>query len=915
VRLAFARVTALLKADRPILLAVVAGLLAGFLPLLFLHEKPALAVTPPGFTDTLVASVGSLPSGLTFTPDGRMLVLVKTGQVRVYKDGELLPTPALDISSRVCANGERGVLGVALDPDFGTAGSNYVYLYYSFNKFGVCPSGEPANPDNPVNRVSRFVMSGDTINPSSEEVLIDNIPSPRGTHNAGDLNFGKDGYLYVTVGDGGCDYAGDSFCAAQNDASRDPHILLGKVLRITRDGSIPATNPYTGTDSARCNLTGRTDVGKQCQETFASGLRNPFRFAFDPNASGTRFFINDVGQVAWDEVDQGKAGADYGWNICEGNHDNPAHPDSVDCTAAPYTPPIHEYSHDTGCSAITGGAFVPNGAWPAEYDNSYLYGDYVCNKIFELKPKSGGGFTQNEFASGLGQEGPIDMAFGPYGAGQALYYITNAAGGEVRRIAHTTNANRPPTAVVTANPTSGPLPLTVDFNGSTSNDPDAGDTLSAYLWDYGDGSPTETTTTPTTSHTYSTKGTYTASLRVRDNHGALSDPATVRIDAGNEAPAPVIESPPADLLFKVGRQITLSGSATDPEDGQLQEESLKWEVLQHHTAPNPHKHPYFSGTGTNLTFQAPPPEDLDSTGAGNYLEVRLTATDSNGLSKTVTQEVQPNRVDVSFGTNPSGLSLQINGETFTVSKTLGLVSWEGYTLNVNAPSPQTLSGTSYVFSSWSDSGAQSHDIVTGATPSTYMATFTATSKACTKTGTSNSETISGTSGADVICGGGGNDTIKGSGGNDTLLGEGGNDTLLGGTGNDTLNGGTGNDTASYSGSLTAVTASLATNSATGEGSDTFVGVENLLGSSKTDTLTGSNTNNKLTGGGGSDTESGGLGNDTVIGSGGADFLYGEDGDDTVNSKDGVNGNDTLNGGAGTDTKVTDATEKSIREFP
>ena len=347
-----------------------------------------------------------------------------------------------------------------------------------------------------------------------------------------------------------------------------------------------------------------------------------------------------------------------------------------------------------------------------------------------------------------------------------------------------------------------------------------------------------------------------------------------------------------------------SGSATDPEDGQLLGQSLKWEVLRHHTAPNSHTHPYFSGTGTNLTFQAPEPEDLASTGAGNYLEVRLTATDSNGLSKTVTQEVQPKRVDVSFGTNPSGLSVQINGETFTVPKTL--LSWEGYTLNVNAPSPQTLSGSSYVFSSWSDGGAQSHDIVTGPTAGTYTATFTATSQACTKTGTSNSETITGTSGADVICGRGGNDTIKGSGGNDTLLGEGGNDTLLGGTGDDTLNGGTGTDTASYSESLTEVRASLDTNSATGEGSDTFLDVEKLLGSSKADSLTGSATNNTLTGGGGGD---------NVIGLGGADTLKGGGGADTVDSKDGVSGNDSLDGGAGTDTKVTDGTEKSIVGFP
>jgi glucose/arabinose dehydrogenase len=328
------------------------------------------------------------------------------------------------------------LLGVAVDPDFGSTGLNYVYLSYTFKKYGVChtPYWTPTNPDNPVNRVSRFVMSGDTINPSSENVLIDNIPSPVGYHNVGDLCFGKDRYLYVTVGDGKCDYAGDSDCHNKNDASRDPHVLLGKILRITREGEIPGTNPYIGTDSARCNLTGRTDVGKKCQETFASGLRNPFRFAFDPDASGTRFFINDVGGPRWEEIDKGKKGADYAWNLCEGNHDNLNWPGSVNCSAAPYTPPIHEYSHDTGCTAITGGAFVPNGVWPAEYDNSYLYGDYVCNKIFELKPKSRGGFTQTEFASGLGEGGPIAMAFGPYGSGEALYYSTYGNGGEVRRI-------------------------------------------------------------------------------------------------------------------------------------------------------------------------------------------------------------------------------------------------------------------------------------------------------------------------------------------------------------------------------------------------------------------------------------------------------------------------------------------------
>ena len=124
---------------------------------------------------------------------------------------------------------------------------------------------------------------------------MDEIPSPSGNHNAGDLRFGNDGYLYVSVGDGGCDYAGNSGCAGANDASRDQHALVGKILRITSTGGIPPTNPFQGAGTARCNVTGRTTAGNKCQETFAWGLRNPFRIAFDPNTTATRFFINDVG--------------------------------------------------------------------------------------------------------------------------------------------------------------------------------------------------------------------------------------------------------------------------------------------------------------------------------------------------------------------------------------------------------------------------------------------------------------------------------------------------------------------------------------------------------------------------------------------------------------------------------------------
>ena len=525
---------------------------------------------PTGFTDTLVASVGS-PTDLAFTPDGRLLVATQFGDLRVVQNGTLLPAPAVDLGSVLCTADEEGLLGVTVDPSF--ASNGFVYVYYTRNKSGTC-----------VNRVSRFTMSGNTISMASELVLVDEIPAT-GNHNAGDLHFGNDGYLYISVGDGGCDYAGDSGCAGANDASRDQHALVGKILRITSTGGIPPSNPFQGAGTARCNVTGRTTAGNKCQETFAWGLRNPFRFAFDPNTTATRFFINDVGQGAWEEVDLGVAGADYGWNVREGPCVNGS---LTNCGAPPagMTNPVYSYSHpESGCAAITGGAFVPNGVWPSSYDGTYLYGDYTCGKIFVLTPNGSGGYTRSEFTNDVGAV--VNMTFGPSPQGQGLYYTNYSDGGEVRLLESTAPGNRPPTARMTASPTSGPVPLAVSFNGSASTDPDAGDTLT-YIWNFGDGSPPQTTSSATTSHTYTTAGTFTATLTVRDNDGAQSSPVSALIDAGNTAPQVTIDTPTTAARFAVGQTITLHGTATDAEDGALPASSLSWLVLRHHDT---HTHP------------------------------------------------------------------------------------------------------------------------------------------------------------------------------------------------------------------------------------------------------------------------------------------------------------------------------------
>ena len=371
-------------------------------------------------------------------------------------------------------------------------------------------------------------------------------------------------------------------------------------------------------------------------------MRQPFRFAFDPDASGTRFFINDVGKPVGGGR-PGREGADYGWNLCEGNHDNPGRAGSVNCAAAPYTPPIHEYSHDTGCSSITGGAFVPNGFWPARYDNSYLYGDYVCNKIFELKPRSGGGFRRPSSRAGWSGRA-FAMAFGPDGSGQALYYTTYANGGEVRRITYVQGPTARPHAAVSASPSTETCRST-----SASTAPGAPTRTRGRA----DGLPLGLRRRLSSSRDYDLvrqshlhgAGTYTATLTVRDESGA-EDTATVRVDAGNRPPEPTISSPTQDQLFKVGEKIVLRGSATDPEDGQLADDALSWQVVQHHAGD--HTHPFLPPTpGNDVEIVAPAPEDIHSTDPeGNYLEIRLTATDSKGLSTTVIRKLAPDTVDV-----------------------------------------------------------------------------------------------------------------------------------------------------------------------------------------------------------------------------------------------------------------------------
>lgn len=312
-------------------------------------------------------------------PDGRWFVAQQGGQLRVVKDGQLLPTPFIALN--VDPQGERGLLGVAFHPEFGTnPAKRYVYLYYTV----------PGNPAH--NRISRFTPN--TVNPDivsigSESVLAD-LPnlSNATNHNGGALHFGPDGKLYVAVGDN----ANGAKAPDQNDP-------FGKILRFNDDGSIPDDNPFCTLPQLRCAV-------------WAKGLRNPYTFAFRP--SDGRMHINDVGEQAWEEINRGVAGADYGWPDHEGAS-----------AGAGQTLPLYAYRHEgvsggdflTGC-AITGAAFYGgNGPFPPAYRDNYFFADFCGQYVARMDAANGNAV----YTFGAVEQRPVDVAVGLDGA---LYVLT-----------------------------------------------------------------------------------------------------------------------------------------------------------------------------------------------------------------------------------------------------------------------------------------------------------------------------------------------------------------------------------------------------------------------------------------------------------------------------------------------------------
>ena len=348
-----------------------------------LESRQLLAVVAPGFSERLVATGIPNATAMEFAPDGRLFVLQQTGQLRVIQNGRLLPRPALRI--RVDSTGERGLLGIAFDPSF--AANGFVYLYHT----------TATGPK--LNRIVRYTLSGDSAVPRSGTVLVNlDRLSSRVNHNGGAIHFGPDGMLYAAVGEN-----------ARPANAQSPANRLGKILRYNPDGSIPADNPFFNDPAF---------VGPD-KAIWAMGLRNPFTFAFQ---SGTgKMHINDVGQNTAEEINVGRAGANYGWPATEGAFSRAAFPG--------FTRPIHAYAHDGTVCAITGGAFYNPARlqFPVAFRSDYFFADLCGGWIRRLEPN--GRLAPGNFASGIAQ--PVDLKVGPDGA---LYYLQRGNGGQVFRI-------------------------------------------------------------------------------------------------------------------------------------------------------------------------------------------------------------------------------------------------------------------------------------------------------------------------------------------------------------------------------------------------------------------------------------------------------------------------------------------------
>ncbi|MBY8874064.1 ThuA domain-containing protein [Micromonospora sp. PLK6-60] len=636
------------------------------------------------FEKVTLDSNTSNPMELDIAADGRVFYAERDGRVQIIKPDSVSTVTALTLN--VFTGNEDGLLGLRLDPDFAT--NKWIYLYWAPND-GVSR-----------NLISRFTVNGDALDPASRKDVL-RVDTQRNTccHAGGTMTFDSAGNLYLATGDNTNPFESSGYTPIDErpgrqdyDAQRtsgNTNDLRGKVIRIhpEDDGSytVPAGNLFApGTAKTR-------------PEIYAMGFRNPFRIGIDP-ATDTLYVADygpDAGSanaergpgntVEWNIV---KAPGNFGWPYCVGqnvaynDYQFPSGPSGAKFNCAA---PVNESPNNTGLTTLPpvvpatvdynyggnprfpeiGGGGAPMGGpvyrydadstskrkWPAYYDGKALFGEWNQSKMYTMQVGRSGTelIDINQLLTGMSMVRPMDFEFGPDGA---LYLIEWGSGfggnndnSGVYRIDYTAG-DRAPIAVATADPTSGPAPLTVRFSSAGSRDPDGG-TLT-YAWKFGDG---QTSTEANPTHTYATAGNYTAQLTVINPNGRTAV-ANVPVTVGNTAPTVTIEFPPDGGFFDWGDQVRYTIKVTDPEDGTIDCDRVKLQVLLGH---DEHAHPLEQHTGCTGVVQT-------SLASGHGAEANVftvfeaTYTDNGGaggagpLTGRAIEQLQPKRKQAEYYT-------------------------------------------------------------------------------------------------------------------------------------------------------------------------------------------------------------------------------------------------------------------------
>ncbi len=629
-----------------------------------------------------------------------------------------------------------------------------------------CPSPPGANTDGCVisGRLSRLTSSGGVMS-GSEHVLIEDWCQQFPSHSLGNLMFGADGSLYVSAGEGagfsGVDYGqfGGSLTDTPTPANPcgdppggvgvalSPPTAEGGSLRaqdlrtagdpVGLDGAILRIDPTTGAGWPTNALAGSTDPN--ARRIIGYGLRNPFRFTIRPGTN--EIWLADVGFATWEEIDRlpdpTATPRNFGWPCWEGNATFPTYQalGTSICnglSAGEVTTPFYEYQHGVdvasgdGCGTSNGGSisgvtFLPaSSTYPGAYDGALFFADYVRRCIWYLP----GG------AGGLPSAGPaklfadLDRTDASARDGGAVFLTTDPNGellyvdydrGEVRRIHYYGLAN-PPVAKFTTTPSSGPAPLQVSFDASTSTSSHGALT---YAWDLNGDGLFDDATGATAQRTYSSLGQVTVGLKVTDPAN-LTGMTTHVISVDESPPSVTIDLPDPGLHWKVGDTIDFSGSATDLQDGVLPASAFDWTIIMRHCPSGCHSHIIETDSGVASGSFVAPDHEVPS-----HIQLSVTVTDSAGLTGSASIDLYPLTGTVTTTSAPTGIATTAGDDTGQTASATAIVK---SSVSVSAPASSVIGEDIWSFQSWSDGGARTHQVpvVTGTTALTATYTRTGT---------------------------------------------------------------------------------------------------------------------------------------------------------------------------------------------